>query len=137
MNEDWIKVENFIDRDMAQLLYGYVLLAHRRLSIMKQMNYKTSLFGWFEDPQAHGDYSKYGDLIFDTLLLGKREQLEEITKLKLTPQYTYHRLYTKGTELKKHKDRESCEISLTLCLGLMLIINGQYGLNIKMVRKFL
>ena len=81
MNEDWIKVENFIDKDMAQLLYGYVLLAHRRLSVMKQMNYKTSLFGWFKDNQAYGDYSKYGDLIFDTLLLGKREQLEEITKL--------------------------------------------------------
>ena len=64
-----------------------------------------------------GDYSKYGDLIFDTLLLGKREQLEDITNMKLTPQYTYHRLYTHGTELKRHKDRESCEISLTLCLG--------------------
>ena len=117
MNEDWIKVENFINEDTAQLLYGYILLAHRRLSVMKQMNYTTELFGDFDDPQALGDYSKYGDLIFDTLLLGKREQLEEITNMKLTPQYTYHRLYTHGTELKRHKDRESCEISLTLCLG--------------------
>ena len=117
MNEGWIKVENFINEDTAQLLYGYILLAHRRLSVMKQMNYTTELFGDFDDPQALGDYSKYGDLIFDTLLLGKREQLEDITNMKLTPQYTYHRLYTHGTELKRHKDRESCEISLTLCLG--------------------
>ena len=44
------------------------------------MNYTTELYGTFDDPHSLGDYSKYGDLIFDTLLLGKREQLEDITE---------------------------------------------------------
>ena len=76
-----------------------------------------TLYGTFDDPQAIGDLSRYGDLIFDTLLLGKTEQLEEITETGLIPQYSYYRLYTKDAELKKHKDRESCEVSLTMCLG--------------------
>ena len=41
----------------------------------------------------------------------------ELTNKDLIPTYSYHRLYTQGTELKRHKDRPSCEISTTLCLG--------------------
>ena len=125
MKSDYIHVKKFISDDVADLLYGHVLLAHRRLSVMlddkdfydpnEKMN--PTLYGTFDDPQAIGDLSRYGDLIFDTLLLGKTEQLEEITETGLIPQYSYYRLYTKDAELKKHIDRESCEISLTMCLG--------------------
>ena len=37
--------------------------------------------------------------------------------LKLQPSYTYARIYKKGDELKRHKDRFSCEISTTMNLG--------------------
>ena len=37
--------------------------------------------------------------------------------LKLDPNYTYARIYKKGDELKRHKDRFSCEISTTMNLG--------------------
>jgi hypothetical protein len=33
------------------------------------------------------------------------------------PTYSYFRVYKKGDVLKKHKDRPSCEISLSLSLG--------------------
>ena len=36
---------------------------------------------------------------------------------KLYPAYTYARIYNKGDELKRHKDRFSCEISTTMNLG--------------------
>ena len=127
MKSDYIHVKKFISDDVADLLYGHVLLAHRRLSVMlddkdfckKYPNEKLppTLYGTFDDPQALDDLSRYGDLIFDTLLLGKTEQLEQITETGLIPQYSYYRLYTKDAELKKHKDRESCEVSLTMCLG--------------------
>ena len=39
------------------------------------------------------------------------------TGLKLYPAYTYARIYKKGDELKRHKDRFSCEISTTMNLG--------------------
>ncbi len=43
--------------------------------------------------------------------------MEKATKLKLYPSYTYARIYKKGDELKRHKDRFSCEISTTMNLG--------------------
>ena len=45
------------------------------------------------------------------------EKMCELTGKDLVPTYSYHRLYTQGTELKRHKDRPSCEISTTLCVG--------------------
>ena len=36
MDRDWIKIENFLTRDIADLLYGYVLLADRRLRVLKE-----------------------------------------------------------------------------------------------------
>jgi hypothetical protein len=43
--------------------------------------------------------------------------MEKSTELKLYPAYTYARVYKKGDELKRHKDRFSCEISTTINLG--------------------
>ena len=43
--------------------------------------------------------------------------MEKATGLKLYPAYTYARIYKKGDELKRHKDRFSCEISTTMNLG--------------------
>ena len=38
-------------------------------------------------------------------------------KLELIPTYSFFSLYEKGNELKKHTDREACEITMSLCLG--------------------
>ena len=43
--------------------------------------------------------------------------METHTGLKLSPTYSYARIYKKGDDLKRHKDRFSCEISTTLNLG--------------------
>ena len=43
--------------------------------------------------------------------------MKKETGLDLIPTYSYTRVYEKGSVLKKHKDRPSCEISTTLHLG--------------------
>jgi len=116
----WVKINKFIDQNMANLLYYHVLLENDRLDFIKNdrpFDWEADLWGTKEDPQAIGDFSKYGEPIFDALLDMGVSQMEEFTGKKLIPTYTYHRLYTNGTELKRHKDRPSCEISTTLCLG--------------------
>ena len=62
MNKDWIKVENFISEDICTLLYGHILLAHKRCLVTKDERYGT-----FSDTQSMGHFSMYGDLIFETL----------------------------------------------------------------------
>jgi hypothetical protein len=43
--------------------------------------------------------------------------MKQQTNLNLIPTYSYARIYEKGSILKRHKDRPSCEISTTLNLG--------------------
>jgi hypothetical protein len=117
----WVKIEKFLDVNMCNLFYHHVILADKRYDyVTEKFGEKfidTDVYGIKNDTQALGDYSKYGDPIFDALLSIVTEHFENFTNLKLNPSYTYHRLYTTGTELLRHKDRPSCEISGTLCLG--------------------
>jgi alkylated DNA repair dioxygenase AlkB len=50
-------------------------------------------------------------------MLKCQPDMEKVTGLKLYPAYTYARIYKPGDELKRHKDRFSCEISTTMNLG--------------------
>lgn len=117
----WVKIDKVIDKDMAYFAYQYVKFCATRLSLLDNTvgfgNYNEDVFGTFEDKQAPGDFSRYGDMFFDTLMVLITERVEQAAGVKLMPTYTYHRLYTKGTELTRHKDRPSCAISTTMCLG--------------------
>jgi hypothetical protein len=70
------------------------------------------------DKQVPGSLGPRGaDLVFETLLKMATEKVEKISGLSLYPTYSYARLYRTGNELVEHRDRPSCEISLTLKLG--------------------
>ena len=118
----WVKIDNYIDQSMANLFYHHIQLETARLSYYEENDIRVDMAynGTFTDDQAPGDFSKYGDPIFDAFLSLGLGKMQDLTGLKLVPTYSYHRLYTNGTELKRHKDRPSCEISTTLCLGLIL-----------------
>jgi len=115
----WVKIDGYIDRNMANLMYHHVQLEAQRLAYFEDNSIEVNdeIYGTFTDPQAPGDFSKYGDPIFDALLSLGTDKVSELTGKDLIPTYSYHRLYTTGTELKRHKDRPSCEISTTLCIG--------------------
>ena len=68
------------------------------------------------DNQVPNTPSFYKDYVMENLLAFLKPKVEEITGLKLFPTYTYFRVYKHGDELKEHKDRPSCEISMSLCL---------------------
>ena len=63
------------------------------------------------------DTFSYKDPLMQVFLKDKKKILEKNTNLQLHEGYTYWRCYTYGSELKKHKDRRSCEISVTLFIG--------------------
>jgi hypothetical protein len=78
-----------------------------------------TILGQYEEPdgQIPNTYSQYSNIAMETLMLKCQPQMEKATGLKLTPAYTYARIYKKGDVLKRHKDRFSCEISTTMTLG--------------------
>jgi len=69
------------------------------------------------DSQVPNSRSCY-NLPVCSILLGKlTEKVSKISGKTLRPAYTYCRVYLKGADLKPHKDRPSCEYSVTLNLS--------------------
>ena len=71
----------------------------------------------YRDKQVPNAYAKYGDPAMESMLLHLKTILEGNTGLTLYPTYSYYRVYRDGDVLLPHKDRESCEISATMCLN--------------------
>ena len=75
-------------------------------------------FGVGGDPQVpNSKGAGHGEFAFETILEHVWPILEETIGEKLLPTYSFARLYGNGDELKKHTDRPSCEISITIQLG--------------------
>jgi hypothetical protein len=75
------------------------------------------MLGTWKDQQVPNVYSHYADFAMETLLMKVMPIMKKETNLDLIPTYSYARVYEKGSILKRHKDRPSCEISTTLNLG--------------------
>jgi hypothetical protein len=68
------------------------------------------------DNQVEKSFSVYCPHFAETLLIFLKEKIEKSINKKLLPSYSYGRIYYKNAELKKHIDREECEITATICL---------------------
>jgi hypothetical protein len=116
---NYVLIKNFISKELAGFIYEYTLLKSQAVKTMIDTEFMpdNTLLGTFQDSQVPGVYSAYGDFVMETLLQKSNEGMKKITGLNLLPTYSYYRVYLKGSELKRHKDRPSCEVSTTLCLG--------------------
>ena len=70
-----------------------------------------------DDGMVPGTPGAYGDPTMEMLLEKLCPTVEGTTGLSLFPTYSYFRVYKNGSVLERHRDRPSCEISVTLCLG--------------------
>ena len=115
-------IRQAISKDLASFVANYFLMQKQVYDTCKASRYFSpfeTILGHYEnkDEQIPDTYSQYGNIAMETLLLKCQPQMEKVTGLKLYPAYTYARIYKKGDELKRHKDRFSCEISTTMNLG--------------------
>lgn len=110
--QKYLHLRNIIPKDICNIATKYAL--------MKQ---ETAFNPEGDDAQIPGTHSVYGDALMETLLHFMHPHMESFTGLSLYPTYAYYRVYRPGDELLRHKDRESCEISTTVCLGYKYISN--------------
>jgi len=118
----YVIIKQAIDKDLALFLYNYFHMKKQVLDACLNARFISpyeTLLGKYEDAnsQIPHTYSSYSDIAMETLMLKCQPIMEKTTGLKLTPAYTYARIYKKGDILKRHKDRFSCEISTTMNLG--------------------
>ena len=98
-------IKNFLTEEERYLLTGYCELKHR-------YNFDT-----FDPTNKNMDTKFYADYAMESLMVTKLKKMEEITGLKLLPTYAFWRMYTYKSDLHKHKDRPSCEYSVTVCIA--------------------
>ncbi len=113
-------IKGAISKELADFCYQYFLnkrAVARHLFDDKFLSTYTTYFGVWNDAQIPETYSHYADIVMETLLQKVKPVMEKETDIKLTETYSYARIYKKGDELKRHTDRDSCEISTTLNLG--------------------
>jgi hypothetical protein len=112
-------IKKAVSYDLANFIFNYFLLKRDAVNFMYKNNIvpENSLFGTWKDQQVPNVYSHYADFAMETLLMKVMPIMVKETGLNLIPTYSYARIYEKGSILKRHKDRPSCEISTTLNLG--------------------
>jgi hypothetical protein len=115
-------IRQAISKDLAMFVANYFSMKKQVYDTCIQARYISPyevLLGYYEGQkeQIPNTYSCYSDIAMETLLLKCQPVMEKATGLKLYPAYTYARIYKKGDELKRHKDRFSCEISTTMNLS--------------------
>ena len=115
----YLIVKNAIPIDVANFVYDYFNMKKRTFITLKETGYISKFDDdWGEyDKQVPTAYAHYADLAMETILDILTPKMSKLTKLDLTPTYSYARIYGKGDILHKHTDRYSCEVSTTLNLG--------------------
>ena len=128
-------IQEAISKDLANFVYNYFLLKRQVVHHFNQTRYIspfTDYLGTWKDNQIPETYSHYSDFAMETLLSKVKPIMEKETGLQLVETYSYARVYKKGDELKRHKDRPSCETSCTMNLGgdlwpIFLVPSGELG----------
>ena len=116
----YLVIKRVIPKELAEFCYDYFCNKRKVARLFFDARYISQFnkdWGVWNDTQIPETYSQYSDLVMETLLQKLKPLMEKETKLKLNETYSYARIYKKGDELKRHKDRYSCEISTTMHLG--------------------
>jgi hypothetical protein len=99
------KINNLLDKNLINFFKYYFKFRH-------QIDNQINLFN--ADKITAGDSQHYSDMATESLLINLKSKIEKNVGKKLLPTYSFWRMYTYGSYLKKHKDRPSCEISVTI-----------------------
>jgi len=115
-------IKQAISKDLASFVANYFSMQKQVYDTCRNARYISpyeNIIGYYanKNEQIPHTYSQYSNIAMETLMLKCQPEMEKVTGLKLYPAYTYARIYKKGDELKRHKDRFSCEISTTMNLG--------------------
>ena len=119
-DKKYIVIRKILSEELTKVYYDYMVNKERvciTLLDNKFINPFSTDYGFFNDPQVPNAYCLYGDIVFDNMMIDLKPRIEKETGLELTEMYTFARNYKQQNELKRHKDRGSCEISGTINLG--------------------
>ncbi len=102
--DDHSIVRGLVNERTRAFLYDYAMRMRQAGSLKTGDSVPTALHG-------------AADPFMESLLEVLQPRIESETGLSLSPTYSYFRVYGRGDALARHKDRPSCEVSISLALG--------------------
>ena len=106
----YLFVKEFIDPNLATLFTSYSLHESKHRHNLERSEGVVN-------PSFKNTHHGYADALMESLLEDSLPKMEKLTGIGLWPTYSFYRVYRQYDELTPHRDREACEISVTLCLG--------------------
>lgn len=97
-------------------LPGFISAKRARI-LAQEFRHLEMVGGCIRDPQAPQSPAAYNFLPFVRLLVQKNPVVSELCGEPVLPTYANGRLYRHGEPLGRHRDRDACEISITLNLA--------------------
>jgi len=108
MNKDYIIIKNALDENLCRFI---ALEFEMMEAVCKQIYPGANLADLCENT-----FARYSPLMMEALGVWLQPKIEEAVNMKLYPTYSYARIYYQGSELQKHFDRESSEVTVSVCL---------------------
>ena len=109
----YLVIPNVLTPEACELIYIQCKMIEEIKCYEKNVKTSEVLLG---DSQVEKSFSYYAPLCCESLCMYLKPVIEKHINKELLPTYTYMRIYYKGADLKKHTDREECEISASLCI---------------------
>ena len=104
-SQGYLHVKELVDVDLSKF-FTHVLMRQQVVEEPHQDNQVPDCLSTMDH-----------EVMFETLAEKLWPALEQVTGLSLLPTYAYARLYGNGNSLAIHRDREECEVSVTIQLG--------------------
>ena len=117
--DGYLVCRNFLDDTTVALMQTYFDFKYRIINFSPEnrSNSFKSVQANLKEPNKPGDVGSsflfYGDHLTESIHLNYGQLVCDMLRAKLSPTYTYSRIYEKGDSLLAHTDRPSCEISAT------------------------
>ena len=106
-------VPNIISKDAVMLMQRQVEIMINAMYYLQKVKEEDFYWGDHYTPKA---VNAYGHPITEGLLEMLRPRVESITGVLLHPSYSFLRRYFNGSTLHRHRDRPSCQYSVTFTL---------------------
>jgi len=108
MKQDFYIIKNAISKEMAE----FIALEFSMMETTCRHLYPGANLA----DLCENTFARYSPLMMEALAVSLQPKIEEAVGMKLFPTYSYARIYYKDTDLKKHFDRASSEVTVSLCL---------------------
>ena len=106
--QDYIIIKNAVSKELCEFL----TLEYELMEQVLQNMYPTANLS----DLCSNTFARYAPLMMEALAVKLQPTIEEAVGMKLHPTYSYARIYYNGSDLPKHIDRKSSEITVSVCL---------------------